>query len=273
MSIVDRECVVVLRHPTDRLPKAQAGGRVGGGESLLSCARRLVRESTGLANAEPWPLDLSLETPAFVCDAPESTDLQSSRPLTDAALRARAERFPQATIGFRVLTRADFPDVAAWQRQPHVSRWWQDEATDVDAAEEHYGPALDGDDPTRMWVLEVNGRSVGLLQDYRVDDHPEYALLTAKPDAAAFDYLIGDPAWVDRGIGTQMLWAFVRDVVHPGYPQARELFAAPDHRNEASLRVLDKLGFVRGLWFDEPQADGRVDTVIGCTLDVEAVLG
>ena len=70
-----------------------------------------------------------------------------------------------------------------------------------------------------------------------------------------------------------MLWAFVRDVVVPGYPGARELFAAPDHRNAASLRVLDKLGFTRGLWFDEPRSDGGVDTVVGCTLDVPAVLG
>jgi RimJ/RimL family protein N-acetyltransferase len=163
--------------------------------------------------------------------------------------------------------------VVAWQGRPHVARWWQDEATDVAAAERHYGPALDGDDPTRMWVLEVNGRSVGLLQDYLVGDHPEYALLSAHPDAVGFDYLIGDPSWVGTGVGTRMLWSYLRDVVRPHYPQAPELFAAPDHRNAASLRVLDKLGFTRGLWFDEPQPDGRVDTVVGCTLDVHRVLG
>lgn len=238
----------MLRGSTDQVTAEQAFGRVGEGESLLACARRLARDASGLDGVEPWPLDLSSDPPAF-------------------------ESGPQEmTIGFRPLTRGDFPDVVTWQRQPHVSRWWQDEATDVRAAEEHYGPALDGD-PTRMWVLEVNGRSIGMLQDYRVGDHPEYALLTAKPDAIAFDYLIGEPAWVGRGVGTRMLWAFLRDVVVPGHPGARELFAAPDHRNEASLRVLDKLGFTRGLWFDEPQPDGRVDTVIGCTLDVPTVLG
>jgi aminoglycoside 6'-N-acetyltransferase len=241
MTAQGRECLLVLAAD-------QVRGRTEEGESLLACARRLAHEATGLDDAEPWPLDLSKEPPAFV-----------SRP-------------QEATVGFRPLTRADFPDVVDWQRQPHVARWWQDEATDVDAAERHYGPALDGDDPTRMWVLEVNGRSVGMLQDYRVGDHPEYALLTAKPDAIAFDYLIGAPAWVNKGIGTRMLWAFMRDVILPGYPGARELFAAPDHRNEASLRVLDKIGFTRGLWFDEPQPDGRVDTVIGCTLDVLSIL-
>jgi aminoglycoside 6'-N-acetyltransferase len=163
--------------------------------------------------------------------------------------------------------------VVAWQRQPHVARWWQDEAVDVAAAEAHYGPALDGADPTRLWVAEVNGRSVGLLQDYAIGDHPDWALLTARPDAVGFDYLLGDLAWVGRGVGTRMLWSFLRDVVRPHYPQAAEYFAAPDHRNVASLRVLDKLGFTRGLWFDEPQPGGRVDTVVGCTMDVRRILG
>jgi aminoglycoside 6'-N-acetyltransferase len=244
-----RECMVVLRDAEQR--PVQLLGRVETGESLRGCAQRLLRGSAHPTWLEPRPLDLSAQPPVFVCDPADA----------------------EVVIGFRPLTRADFSDVVAWQVEPHVARWWQDEATDVPAAEEHYGPALDGEDPTRMWVLELNGRSVGMLQDYRVGDHPEYALLTAKPDAIAFDYLVGDPGWVGRGIGTRMLWAFMRDVVRPGYPGAAEFFAAPDHRNTASLRVLDKLGFVRGLWFDEPQPGGRVDTVVGCTLDVAAVLG
>ena len=35
----------------------------------------------------------------------------------------------------------------------------------------------------------------------------------------------------------------------------------------------DKLGFVPGLWFDEPQVDGSVDTLICCTLDVRRAFG
>jgi aminoglycoside 6'-N-acetyltransferase len=37
--------------------------------------------------------------------------------------------------------------------------------------------------------------------------------------------------------------------------------------------MLDKAGFERGVWFDEPRADGSVGTVVGCTLDLPAVLG
>ena len=87
-----------------------------------------------------------------------------------------------------------------------------------------------------------------------------------------FDYVIGEPAYVDRGLGTSLLWVFLRDIVVPAYDGVRELFAAPDHRNGRSLRVLEKLGATQGLWFDEPQDGGRIDTVIGCSIDVRRVL-
>jgi RimJ/RimL family protein N-acetyltransferase len=225
---------------------ALRSGTVGEGESWYGAALRLLAEHGRCA------------------DVPDAEDLSGT-----------VKRFgcTDQLVAIRPMLRADFPDVVRWLHQPHVARWWSDDAPDVAGAERHYGPALDGTDPTRMWVLELSGRSVGFVQDYRIGDHPEYAVLTSRPDAVGLDYAIGEPAWVGRGVGTRMLWVFLRDVLRPHYPETSALFAAPDHRNAASLRVLDKLGFRQGLWFDEPQPDGRVDTVVGCTLDVRGVLG
>ena len=248
------------------------GCAVRPGESVYRAALRVLREHTGATDVDVWAVDLSGPCAVFAADLPElNRDIVAGGHRELRITNGRG-RTPLTSV-FRALTRADLPDVVGWQSQPHVARWWRDEATSLEAAERHYGPALDGQDPTRVWVAEVNGRSVGMVQDYRVGDHPEYALLTARPTAVGLDYLVGDPGWVGRGVGTRLLWTFLRDVLRPGYPDAVEYFAAPDHRNAASLRVLDKLGFTRGLWFDEPQPDGRVDTVVGCVLDVPAVLG
>ena len=179
---------------------------------------------------------------------------------------------PDHRLSVRPMVPGDLGDVTRWVNHPHVARWWDEHRT-AEQVQAYYGPALAGSDPTRLWVWEVNGRSVGFSQDYRISDHPEWALLCAHPDAIGFDYAIGEPAFVGRGIGTSLLWVFLRDIVWPAYPRVREFFAAPDHRNAASLRVLDKLGFTRGLWFDEPASNGRVDTVVGCSLDVVQVMG
>ncbi|HEY0903330.1 MAG TPA: GNAT family N-acetyltransferase [Marmoricola sp.] len=172
----------------------------------------------------------------------------------------------------RPMTPGDLGDVSRWVNEPHVARWWDEHRSPVQV-EAYYGPALRGEDPTRLWVWEVNGRSVGFAQDYRIREHPEYALVSSRPDAIGFDYALGEPAFAGRGLGTSLLWVFLRDIVWPAYPGVGEFFAAPDHRNAASLRVLAKLGFTQGLWFDEPVADGTADTVVGCSLDVAQVMG
>lgn len=202
--------------------------------------------------------DLGLLGPALAVD------------LADDPLQFRVD--PVHRISVRAMTLGDLPQIAAWVRTPHVARWWNEPGTPAQI-DRDYGAGIRGEDPTRHWIWEINGRSVGFSQDYRISDHPEYALLCARPEAVGFDYAIGEPAFVERGLGTSLLWVFLRDIVWPAYPGVREFYAAPDHRNAPSLRVLAKLGFTQGLWFDEPQPGGGVDTVIGCSLDVAQVMG
>jgi aminoglycoside 6'-N-acetyltransferase len=268
---VPRGARVVLRRPTAPSRQAFVLETVRHpGESVRGAAVRRLREA-GLSGFEPWAVDLSGTVAVLAADlsAPVPDGL---RPLGNGEA-AGALAVPEATVGFRPMSVADLPDLVRWTTAPHVARWWDRESVDLETAQRHYGPRLSGVDPTRMWVFEVNGRSVGFAQDYLIGDHPDYALLTARPDAVGFDYAVGDPAWVGRGIGTRLLWEYLRDVVRPHYPTVTTFFAAPDHRNGASLRMLDKLGFERGLWFDEPQSGGEVSTVVGCSLDVPRVLG
>ena len=270
-----RGCRVVVRRSRDRSPPSPTPvvhGDWRAGESLLGVATRVLGEA-GLDSCEPWAVDLSGTVALLAVDVPDDV-ATGHLPLVEADDSVhRALAVPDVRLAFRAMTRADLADVVRWTTAPHVARWWDGQSDDVAAAERHYGPALDGRDPTRMWVVEVNGRSVGFVQDYLIGDHPEFAVLTAQPDAVGLDYAIGEIAWAGRGTGTRMLWQFLRDVLQPFYAEATRYFAAPDHRNGASLRVLDKLGFERGVWFDEPQSDGGVETMVGCTLDVRRVLG
>ncbi|MFB9315075.1 GNAT family N-acetyltransferase [Nocardioides plantarum] len=215
---------------------------VAPGESWLAAARR-----TTPGPHDPVAVDLSGEVKRFAVD-------------------------PDLVVAVRPMTYGDLPDVVAWRAAPHVLRWWDADLPDLEAATAKYGSRIDGASRTSMWVWEVNGRSVGFAQDYRIRDYPDHALLVPDPDATGVDYLIGRAEWVGRGVGTRCLWAWVLHL-RARRVDATAAFAAPDHRNRASLRALAKVGFVEGLWFDEPQADGSVDTVVGCTLDLATVIG
>ena len=176
-------------------------------------------------------------------------------------------------VGLRAMTRGDLADVARWRAESHVLAWFaEDGPVDLASVTAKYGPRIDGASAVRMWVVEANGRSIGFVQDYRIREVPGFALLAPDPDAIGLDYVIGEPGWVGRGLGARTLWAWLQ-AARRRFPDATAYFAAPDHRNARSLRILDKVGFVRGTWFDEPRSDGTAVTVVGCTLDVRRVLG
>lgn len=222
----------------------ELSGVVRPGESWAAAARR----TAATISREPSPLDLSGEVKRFSIDH----DLR---------------------VSLRAMTPGDLPDVVRWRAAPHVLRWW---AADGEPTPERvaaqYASAIDGVARTRMWVVEANGRSVGFCQDYRLRDHPDFAVLAPDPDAVGVDYAIGEQSFTGRGVGTRMLWAWLAGA-RRRYPDVTAYFAAPDHRNTASIRALQKVGFQAGVWFDEPRKDGTSTTMVGCTLDVRRVLG
>jgi aminoglycoside 6'-N-acetyltransferase len=283
---------VVVRRPADsgweyavRPDSTLPGGPRLSGESVFAGASRASADQTGI-ETEPWAVDLSGRWATWAVTVPRNRAVDVGEWLPASAVRRRltteaadavvkVDRIPEVTVDFRPMTRDDLPTYVDWQHTPHARQWFHAGRMDLAEAERRYGPRIDGDVPIRMWVIRLGGRDVGMLQDYRVGDNDEYAAKTGDPDAAAFDYLIGDPDLVGRGIGTRMVGQFLRERLRPAYPDAPRFLASPDHRNRASLRLLDKLGFRQGLWIDEP-AGGPYDppeTEIVCTLDVDRWYG
>ncbi|MFJ2756722.1 GNAT family N-acetyltransferase [Nocardioides sp. NPDC087217] len=227
---------VAVHNGTHRL-----GGVTRPGESWAAAATRI-------AGRPAYAVDLSGEVKEFSSD-------------------------PMPVVALRPMTRGDLPHLVRWLNAEHVHRWYGvDGDPTPDWVADNYGPDIDGKTPVTFWVIEVNGRSIGFCQDYRISDEPDYALLTPDPDAIGFDYAIGEPAFVGRGIGPRMAWVWLTSIPRR-YPGATACFAAPDHRNAASLRMLAKVGFDQGTWFDEPQPDGTTTTMVGCSLDLRRVLG
>jgi aminoglycoside 6'-N-acetyltransferase len=142
-------------------------------------------------------------------------------------------------LGFRPLTHDDLPLVDRWLHTEHVRPWWPP-YPDLEA---HYGPALAGEEPTRIDLVLEGGRAVGLIQSYVVVDYPEWEqLVEVGPGVAGVDVLLGEPDVVGRGLGPRVLADYAGRVVFVD-PTVHACVAGVDVRNERSLRAFAKAGF------------------------------
>jgi aminoglycoside 6'-N-acetyltransferase len=165
-------------------------------------------------------------------------------------------------VGFRPMQRADLPLLARWLAAPHVSMWWRQEPSNLAEVEAKYGPCIDGDDPTELFVVSVAARPVGMIQRYLIADEPEWARvfagITDVSAAAGIDYLIGEPDMVGRGVGTATITGFVTKVFR--WRPVDVVVVSVQQANTSSWRALESAGF-RRVWAGEldspdPSDDG-----------------
>jgi aminoglycoside 6'-N-acetyltransferase len=165
-------------------------------------------------------------------------------------------------LNLRPLERSDFPLLADWLGAPHVASWWR-EPNDLTAIEAKYGPRVDGLEPTQVFVVEADGKPIGMIQRYRIRDYPEWEqamrAATIPTDAAGIDYLIGAPALVGRGVGPEIIGQFVEDTWRQ-LPDVSAIAVSVQQANRPSWRALEKAGFRRAwegmLASDDPSDDG-----------------
>jgi RimJ/RimL family protein N-acetyltransferase len=157
-------------------------------------------------------------------------------------------------LRFRALAPDDLRLVHEWLQRPHVKQWWSDRET-YEAVVEHYLPAIEGSDPTDLYLALLDERPIGMVQTYQVSDYPEYAALVgvgAGEGVAGVDLFIGDEELVGQGVGSELLRCFVDEVVFAS-PATTACIADPDERNVASIRAFEKAGFHVVRTFADPE--------------------
>jgi aminoglycoside 6'-N-acetyltransferase len=141
-------------------------------------------------------------------------------------------------IAFRPLHERDLPLLHEWLQRDHVRRWWRDTGT-LDETVGRYTPALRGEEPTSHYVIVVDGREIGMIETYICADYPEWEEVVQVGDGVAgVDLLIGEEELTGRGLGPEVLQAFVRDLVG-----SRACVASVDEENRRSWRAFEKAGF------------------------------
>jgi aminoglycoside 6'-N-acetyltransferase len=165
----------------------------------------------------------------------------------------------RSPVTVRPLSRDDFPLLQRWLAMPHVQAWWGSEPVTPADVERKYGPRADGEDPTRVFVIEVGEQPIGIIQCYRHGDYADWDRAVGIPAAAGLDYLIGEPGQRGRGFGPAAISCLVSHVFGL-FPEVGAIVAVPQTANHASRRALEKAGFSlvgeRTLDSDDPSDAG-----------------
>jgi len=153
-----------------------------------------------------------------------------------------------APVTFRSLRRKDFPMLARWLAEPVVARWWNHERS-PEAVERDFGPSVDGDDATELFLACADDQPFGLIQRYSIDAYPEYVeeltpVCPVPPGALSVDYLIGEPQMRGQGLGAAMVTTLVAES-WACCPQADDVIVPVSAGNHASWRTLERAGFQR----------------------------
>lgn len=151
-------------------------------------------------------------------------------------------------ITFRPLTEEDLPLVHRWLNNPSVAEWYglgieNRTFPPLEAVRENYLPRIHGEFPTLCYIMLLGQTAFGFVQCYRIGDYPDYAaMINVEPDAWGIDIFIGEDDFRGRGIGTEALDQFVRQLIfsRPGVSLA---VICPNPGNKRAIRSYEKAGF------------------------------
>ncbi|OOG43090.1 GNAT family N-acetyltransferase [Polaromonas sp. A23] len=148
---------------------------------------------------------------------------------------------PTLRLSFRPLEMADLPMLHEWQARPHWTEWWGPAPT-LAEVEAEYGAWIA--DPTKVQphIALLDGQPFGYIQSYvAMGSGGGWWEAETDPGVRGIDQSIADAAQLNRGLGTEMVKAFVAKLFAD--PQVSHIQTDPDPRNARAIHCYEKAGF------------------------------
>ncbi len=159
-------------------------------------------------------------------------------------------------VVLRPLRNDDRAQLLAWRNLPEIARWmYSDHAISSDEHARWFNGALQ-DAQRRYWVIEADGRAVGLANLYDLSE--EHA-------RTAWAYYLADPSTRGQGIGAFVEYWVIEHVF--GELGLAKLWCEVLIENEAVWRLHEGFGFQREAHFRQHiRKDGEFTDVVGLGL-------
>lgn len=146
--------------------------------------------------------------------------------------------------GFRRLTLGDIALMHRWLNTDFVIEWWDQRGHSYDEVEAKYQAYITGTKPSQPYLMLYDDKPIGYIQTYRIMDWPEYAeVVQVGEGGAGIDLFIGEAGYIHRGLGPQILRAFLREIVLKDPSWATFCIVGPEPKNQGAIRAYERAGF------------------------------
>ena len=125
-----------------------------------------------------------------------------------------------------------------WLYMPHVSQWYHEPQDWLYEVEDKNGEYT----WINHYIVEEHGKEIGFCQYYEYSNSGETWHGTVEVRGTySIDYMIGEPDYLRKGIGRQIVLSLVELIRKEG--DAKRIIVQPELENEASCRTLLASGF------------------------------
>jgi aminoglycoside 6'-N-acetyltransferase len=166
-----------------------------------------------------------------------------------------------SNISFRKLEQRDLSMLQGWLNAPHIQGIYEKAPVSMEEVEEKYNARILENARVKSFVILHDDKPIGYIQAYRVSDDPRYEKAFALPyDAAGIDLFIGEKEYVGKGLGSNIIKKFTKEVVFSLF-DVEYCIADPGVKNTPSMRAFEKAGFKPVKTIIDPE-DGSTSQVV-----------
>ncbi len=144
---------------------------------------------------------------------------------------------------FHPITYEDIPLIHRWFNTPHVQAFFSLREWSEEEVLKKLQPVLEKERSVFAFIIYMGKKPVGYIQYCPIEEHPwpdQEIREEVSKTAAGLDLFLGEAEMIGKGLGSQIVLAFLEKEIWPKYSWC---FADPDERNSASKRMFQKCGF------------------------------
>lgn len=140
---------------------------------------------------------------------------------------------------FKPLQESDLNLLCQWLSKPHVKEWWNEQLTDEEIKSKYLKRV--GDTIVIPFIACLDDNPIGFIQYYHANKVGGGWWPDENEGTVGIDQFIGEENFINRGLGTKMIRAFVDQLFL--HSNIKKIITDPDPKNLRAIRCYEKAGF------------------------------